>query len=310
MYTEENNDGIYIEKQVRVPTFTMTYEHFHTYCEIFYLKTGSCIYSVDNNLYHLTAGDVFIVTPGDTHCTRYEGLVPCERVVVYCMLDAIPESFWAQHPDIHDNITRSGKVILVKKGQLQLEALLCRMLEENNIPDEYSYEFLILQAMELLLCIKRSGIFVYERLRQKGSISTDIEDALRYIAQNYSLPITLEEVSENINLSPTYLSKKFKKVTGVTFKEYVNFIRIKQACQALLTTDDSITKIAVDCGFNSSNYFKDIFRKVNGISPRTYRKQAKSRSHEYETQAPVPSTMDWEEESFSEENHIDQLTIL
>lgn len=310
MYTEENNDGIYIEKQVRVPTFTMTYEHFHTYCEIFYLKTGSCIYSVENNLYHLTAGDVFIVTPGDTHCTRYEGLVPCERVVVYCKLDIIPESFWEQHSDIHDNITRSGKVILVKKGQLQLEALLGRMLDENNIPDEYSYEFLILQAMELLLCIKRSGIFVYEQLRQKGSISTDIEDALRYIAQNYSLPITLEEVAENINLSPTYLSKKFKKVTGVTFKEYVNFIRIKQACQALLTTDDSITKIAVDCGFNSSNYFKDIFRKVNGVSPRTYRKQSKSRNHEYETDEPVPSTLDWEEENVSAQNHIDRLPIL
>lgn len=310
MYTEENNDGIYIEKQVRVPTFTMTYEHFHTYCEIFYLKTGSCIYSVDNNLYHLTAGDVFIVTPGDTHCTRYEGLVPCERVVVYCRLEAIPDWFWEQHSDIHDNIMRSGKVILVKKGQRQLENLLSRMLEENNLPDEYSYEFLVLQTIALLLCIKRSGIFVYEQLKQKGSISTDIEDALRYIAQNYALPITLEEVAENINLSPTYLSKKFRKVTGVTFKEYVNYIRIKQACQALLTTDDSITKIAVDCGFNSSNYFKDIFRKINGVSPRTFRKQSKSRNHEYETTAPVPSTLDWEEEADSIQNRIDRLQIL
>ncbi len=83
-----------------------------------------------------------------------------------------------------------------------------------------------------------------------------------------------------INLSPTYLSKKFRKVTGVTFKEYVNYIRIKQAVQALLTTDDSITKIAVDCGFNSSNYFKDIFRKINGVSPRAFRKQSTAPSYE------------------------------
>lgn len=289
MYSEENNDGIYIEKQIRVPTFTMTYEHIHAYCEIFYLKTGSCIYSVENNIYHLSAGDIFIVTPGDSHCTRYEGLVPCERIVVYCKPDILPGSFWAGHPDIHDNIMRSGKVILVKKGKLQLESLLARMLEENNIPDEYSYEFLLLLAMELLLCIKRNGIFVYEQIKAKGGISTDIEDALRYIAQNYSMPISLDEVAENINLSPTYLSKKFRKVTGVTFKEYVNYIRIKQACQALLTTDDSITKIAVDCGFNSSNYFKDIFRKVNGVSPRAYRKQSKSHTYEYETTEPVDS---------------------
>lgn len=79
MYTEENNDGIYIERQVRVPGFSMHYEHFHNYMEIFYLKTGSCIYSVNNHLYHLTAGDVFLVAPGDSHSTSYEGLVPCEE---------------------------------------------------------------------------------------------------------------------------------------------------------------------------------------------------------------------------------------
>lgn len=283
MYTEENSEGIYIERQVRVPTFTMSYEHFHTYCEIFYLKTGSCIYEVNNSHYHLTAGDVFIVTPGDYHCTRYEGLVPCERVVVYCKMEVLPENFWQRHPDIRENLECSGKVILVKKGQLQMETLLTRLLEENNVPNEFSFEMLTLLVMELLLCIKRSGIFVYEQIKHTDGISTDIEDALRYIAQNYALPITLNEVAEKINLSPTYLSKKFKKVTGVTFKEYVNYIRIKQASQALLTTDDSITKIAVDCGFNSSNYFKDIFHRINGLSPRAFRKQSKDHSFEYDT---------------------------
>lgn len=276
MYTEESNDGIYVEKQIRVPTFTMTYEHVHSYCEIFYLKTGSCIYYVNNDMYHLIAGDVFIVAPGDSHCTSYEGLVPCERIVVYCKPDAIPEQFLKRHESFRDSLQRSGKVVLVKKGQMQLESILNRMMEENNLPDEYSYEIMTYLMRELLLCLKRSGVFIYEKLKSRESFSTDIEDAIRYIAQNYSLPITLEEVAKKINLSPTYLSKKFKRVTGMTFKEYVNYIRLKQASQALLTTDNSITEIAVDCGFNSSNYFKDIFRKKNGVSPRTFRKRSKT----------------------------------
>lgn len=289
MYTEKNNDGIYIEKQVRVPTFTMTYEHSHDFCEIFYLRTGSCIYSVNNSIYHLAAGDLFIVTPGDTHCTRYEGLVPCERIVVYFNPDVLPDSYWQSHPEINSGLSRSGKVVLAKKGRLQLEFLLNQMLEENNLPDEYSYEFLTLQVMSLLLSLQRNGIFVYEQIKPAAgiNISTDIEDALRYIAQNFAMPLTLEEIAENINLSPTYLSKKFKKVTGVTFKEYVNYIRIRQACQMLITTDDTITKIAVNCGFNSSNYFKDCFRRVNGISPRSFRKQSKNHSFEYDTDTPV-----------------------
>ena len=292
MYTEENNDGIYIERHVRVPGFCMQYEHFHNYLEIFYLKTGSCIYTVNNHLYHLSAGDVFIVAPGDSHSTSYEGLVPCERTAIYCKPEALAESYWKAHRDIYDKLTRSGKVILVKKGQLQLEALLDAMLEENNIPDEYSYEFLQLQMMTLLLTLQRSGIYVYEQLKQDNSISHDIEDALRYIAQNYAMPITLEDVASQINLTPTYLSRKFRKVTGTTFKEYVNYIRIRQASQMLLTTDDSVTKIAVNCGFNSSNYFKDCFRRINGVSPRTFRKHSKTFSFEQNAQTNTILPMD------------------
>lgn len=279
IYSEDNNNGIYVEKQIRIPTFTMTYEHVHTYCEIFYLKTGSCIYHVNHNTYHLTAGEAMVVAPGDSHSTSYEGLVPCERIIVYCKPEAVPETFLEKHDRISQNISRSGKIILDKKGQIKTEGLLLRMMEENNMPDEHSFEMLSLLVMEMLLCLDRSGIFVCEKLQVNDGISTDIADTLSYIAQNYRLPLSLEEVAAQINLSPTYLSKKFRKTTGVTFKEYVNYIRIKQAVQALLTTDDSITKIAVDCGFNSSNYFKDIFRKVNGVSPRAFRKQSTAPSY-------------------------------
>lgn len=281
MFTEESNSGIYVERMVRVPTFTMTYEHSHKYCEIFYLKHGSCIYHIGDDMYHLTAGDLFIVAPGDFHNTNYEGLVPCERIIVYCKPSAIAADFLEAHPDLGDNLRRSGKVVLIKKGHLQVEGILARMMEENNLPDEYSYEMLSHLVLELLLSLKRNGVFVYDKVKARENYSTDIENAIKYIAQNYALPISLEDIAEKINLSPTYLSKKFKKVTGQTFKEYVNFIRIRHAVQALLTTDDSVTKIAMNCGFNSSNYFKDIFRRMYGISPRAFRKQSKSHTFNY-----------------------------
>lgn len=282
MDTGEDNNGIYIERQVRVPGYTMTCEHFHQYYEIFYLKTGNCIYSVNGSLYHLSAGDVFIVAPGEPHCTRYEGAVPCERTIVYCMPEMIPGTYWQRYPDMKKKLSQSGKVVLVKKGQRRMEELLDRMLEENSIPDEYSREFLQLQMMTLLLSIQRDGIFVYEKIRHDNSISSDIEEALRYIAQNFALPITLDEVAEQVSLTPTYFSRKFKKFTGTTFKEYMNHIRIRQAKQMLLTTDDTITQIALNCGFNSSNYFKDCFRQRNGVSPSVFRKQSKNHSFEYE----------------------------
>lgn len=100
----------------------------------------------------------------------------------------------------------------------------------------------------------------------------DIQQATRYIYQNFQRPISLEDAAEVASLSPTYFSKKFKLVTGMGFKEYLNYVRLKHAQTALLTTSNTITDIALECGFNDGNYFKDLFRKVYGRSPREYRK--------------------------------------
>ena len=86
----------------------------------------------------------------------------------------------------------------------------------------------------------------------------------------------LDEIAHQFNLSRSYLSKKFKSSTGFGFKEYMINIRIKKACELLLGTDKTITEIAFECGFNDSNYFGDAFRRVKGVSPHKYRKNAET----------------------------------
>lgn len=270
---EDYQGFIYVERQIRIPSFKMGYEHFHSYYEIFYLKTGQCTYTVNKKKYHLSAGDIFIVAPGEAHSTYYEGAIPCERITVYCKLDQLMQFFWELHSDFQKNFQQTSRIVLNKNGQEQINLILDQMQHEHELTMKHSDEIMKLLLCQLLLCIDRSGIFVYECIDQTYNPSMDIDRALRFIDLHYQTNITLEEVAEEINLTPTYLSRKFKKVTGATFKEYLTQIRIRQAAQALLTTDDSITKIALDCGFSSSNYFKDSFRKTTGVSPRTFRKQ-------------------------------------
>lgn len=287
MFTEDNNNGIFIEKQIRRPTFVMTYEHTHDYIEIFYLRSGVCNYSVNGNEFHLLSGELFIVPPGVPHCTRYEGTVNCERVVVSIIPSLIPESFSLSHPDIPEDISRCSKIVLSKKGRVEVDGYIDLMLRENAIPDEYSAEMLVMQTLLLLLTVKRKGVFVYETLSARSSIPYDIEQAMHHIAMNYTEPISLEETAALVGLSATYLSKKFKKVTGRSFAEYINYIRLRQAARKLLTTDDNITQISCDCGFNSSNYFKDCFKKTYHMSPREYRAGMK----QYYLSGEVPAEM-------------------
>lgn len=265
------HEGIFIDQQVRIPTFMMKYDHTHNYCEIFYLKRGSCVYKVNKKKYHLSEGDLFIVKAGDPHSTCYEGKIESERLVIACDPNCIHEEFLSNHPDIVKTLNTSGKIVLSSSIRKQIESLFNEMLSENNLPDEYSADFLNILVMKFLLIIQRNGIFVYEQMNTSDEISAVIEQSINYIALNYSLPLSLDTISYMFNLCPSYFSKKFKQETGMTFKEYLNHIRLYQASQMLITTDDSITKISMNCGFNSSNYFKDCFRKNYNLSPREYR---------------------------------------
>ncbi len=265
---------IYTEHLIRKPDFSMPCEHTHNYYEFYYLHSGNCVFSINGTLYPLSAGDALLVTSDDYHFTRYEGDVPCERTTVYFYEDMLTPLL-AKYPELKDTFTKSGKIALTKEKQTIIETILQQMCTENSQADSYSLPILSLQFYQLLLQLKRNGLFYYEKPAKPISVSEDIESVMEYINLNYHLPITLDEIAERANLSPTYLSKKFRRITGVTFKEYLNYIRIRKASQALLTTDDSITQIAADCGFNGSNYFKDIFRKTTGYSPREFRKQSK-----------------------------------
>ena len=271
MYNENQNRGIYIERQSRELGFSMDYEHSHNYYEIYYLLKGKVLYSVNNIVYQLLPGDVFIVLPNEKHYTHYDGSSECERINVYCTRKSVPTEGFENIPCILDTMSHSGKIILPKKTQVDISQILTAMLRENNHPDQFSQAFLVLKLAELLLQIQRNGQFVNSTTQEGRDNSMD--KVLKYIETNFNQPITLEDIAEIANLSPAYFSRKFKKETGITFKDYLNFIRNKRACQALVTTDDSVTKIAADCGFSSSNYFKDIFRKLNGVSPREYRKR-------------------------------------
>ena len=116
-----------------------------------------------------------------------------------------------------------------------------------------------------------------ENIIVKGTNITNpsIDRLIRYVNQNYALPITLKEVSQALHLTPNYISKLFVDNTGMGFKEYLTGVRIKNARDMLENTDKSIATVANDCGFTDSNYFSSAFKNVIGIPPKKYRQSKK-----------------------------------
>lgn len=239
-------------------------DHFHNFYEIFYLLSGQCHYLLRDSVYRLTKGDFVFIQPGELHHSLYKEGESCE----ICLI-----TFKKEHLLINSGLTQQSFMGSVPAlYQEAFDGLLSRMLSEHAKIDEYSGPFISTYLQEVLLTLMRHSVLAEQDPGLLNARDAEILLATKYIYNNFKKHLTLEEVSAVASLSPTYFSKKFKQTTGMGFKEYLNYVRLKYARTALLTTDSSITDIALEYGFNDSNYFKDLFKKVYGKSPREFRK--------------------------------------
>ncbi|PUU88849.1 helix-turn-helix transcriptional regulator, partial [Halanaerobium sp.] len=87
-----------------------------------------------------------------------------------------------------------------------------------------------------------------------------------YIDQNYKDDISLEDVAEYISFSKYYLSKLFKEVEGINYKDYLIKVRMEEA-KKRLKNGDKIKVVACEVGYSDRNYFSRAFKKYTGISP-------------------------------------------
>ncbi|MBQ9136960.1 MAG: AraC family transcriptional regulator [Lachnospiraceae bacterium] len=247
-------------------------DHYHNYYEIFYLLSGKCRFLLKDTLYSIEKGDLIFIAPGELHHSLYYPGITCDIIALYFKDDFLLPSLFSQMQPKNALPGQSFMGTVPALYQEEFHSLISKMLSESTEIDEYSSSFLTCHLNELLLLLMRHSVMSEEAPDLINAKEADIMTAAKYIYRNFQKPLTLDEVASVASLSPTYFSKKFKLLTGMGFKEYLNYIRLKHASAALLTTDNSITDIALEYGFSDSNYFKDLFKKEFGKSPREYRK--------------------------------------
>jgi len=102
-----------------------------------------------------------------------------------------------------------------------------------------------------------------------------IQQAVRYINDNYRTDIRLDAVAKEAGMSLSHFSRIFRKVMGLSYQEYLNGCRITKAKNLLRSSTRSITEIAISVGFADSTGFGRIFKKLTGQTPSAYRSLAR-----------------------------------
>ncbi|WP_254434292.1 AraC family transcriptional regulator [Halobacillus sp. Marseille-Q1614] len=101
-----------------------------------------------------------------------------------------------------------------------------------------------------------------------------IEEAIVYMEEHYrKAELTLQDVADHVQRNPSYLSYLFMKRYGRSFREVLSTIRIQEAKELLVASDDTIQLIADQTGYSSPNYFSRVFKQATGKTPNQYRRR-------------------------------------
>lgn len=172
-----------------------------------------------------------------------------------------------------------------KLGQVQFIAMCCQAAVEGGVSAESAYTIkdAYVRETERALSVEeihRIGQTMYEkfiRLVQEQKINRDYSQAVRstcdYIEHHLNENLTAGFLAGRVGYSDYYLSRIFKKETGISLDAYARSIRIQRAKQLLTFSDEDIEGIAQKLGFGSRNYFSATFKRTTGRSPAAYRQE-------------------------------------
>ena len=249
------------------------YWHYHPEYELTYIINGKGRRLIGDHHEYFESGDLVLIGPGLPHTWVSDSSMKekCEAIVIQFSVEYI------------ERFTRLGelssinKLLLCSKQGISINENKSKALKEliKKLPAKEGIEK-ITDLIHILDELSKSKITplassLYQPL--KGSENEKrINLVCTYIQQHATEVLTIHKAAALLHLSPSAFCKFFKRITGKTFSDYVNEIRIANVCNDLLATDKQVAEIAYENGFETLTYFNRIFLKKKNMRPSNYRK--------------------------------------
>jgi len=247
--------------------------HYHPEYELTLIVKGKGRRLIGDNHEYFESGDLVLIGPGLPHTWVSDSSMKgkSEAVVIQFSVDFI-ERFAGL-----DELSAINKLLLYAKQGIAFKGKYSAAVKEliKRLPEKRGVEKItglmhILNELSKLRSVPLASSF-YQPLRGLEN-EKRINKVCQYIQKHAAEPLSIQKASVLINLSPSAFCKFFKRMTGKTFSDYVNDIRIANVCSQLLASDRQIAEIAYGNGFETLTYFNRIFLKKTNMRPSSYRK--------------------------------------
>ena len=244
--------------------------HYHEEIELLIVKKGIFCVTVDGKTYEASAGDVVFINSGVPHAT-HSIETPLQTGIIQFKESDFVDAENSQIINYSSKLKSISEVAVAVISDAGFFGATVKLVDEA-IEQNTAYDmFVRSEIYEILGFLYRNKYLIDADDIKNNSAAQKILPVLSHINTNYHDNITLEGASEMLNFDPSYFCRIFKRATGATFTEYINFVRVCKAERMLARSDVSILDISEAVGFSSVSYFNRIFKKYKSCSPRFYR---------------------------------------
>lgn len=266
----------------REESFFQSPFHSHPEFELVYILESHGKRIIGNSVESFEAGDMVFLGDDIPHVWLndeifYKGInsLKAKAIVIYFSRDLFGNSFYElpEAQEVKKFFSQAIKgVSITGETNSMIAKKMGKLLKKKGFE-------VVMGLIEILFLLSKSKDLRYINDNSYVPVNEDnksdrLAEVFKYVKSNYKEEISLDEISKIANLTPTSFCRMFKAKTKKPFVEYLNEIRVSNACKYLIETDLGISEIAYECGYKTASNFNKLFKKLIGTTPKEYRKNA------------------------------------
>lgn len=248
--------------------------HFHNLLEIGYCHYGDGDLVIEDDLYRFGAGMISCIPANFLHVTKSDTDVKAFWEYIYINPEDILRQWGKSTQEIRDIMEAVGKKSFFIRAEENpmIVTMIRAIFEEMQQKGAHYRECVRGIAYALLFEIARfNGRDAWQTIG-KG-VSLQLESAIEYVEKNYPNDFKIADLANECHMSETHFRRIFQEKMNMTPVEYVNFVRVRKACELIDKTDISMEDVAEKVGFITPSTFNRNFRRIIGTSPYQWKKR-------------------------------------
>ena len=246
--------------------------HIHDCYEVYYSISGGKQFLIDNKVYDIAPGDIFLISQYDSHYLTQIDQELHERIVI--MIDPeFMKSVSSEETNLNECFENRGedfshKISLNQEQQKRFLYFINKILSSNgyghDLLEKTTFIEMFLMINKILLD-KDGG----KDTEEIATYNEQVDAILSYLNSNIQNPVSIGDLAKHFYISESYICRIFKSATGTTINKYMTARRIAIA-KSLLAEGKGVSEVCEECGFSDYSNFLKAFTKSVGISPKKY----------------------------------------